>query len=129
MINEIRASTRATDPRGAWAWPYTGGSITSGNAVGDCNRPNNGYNNEFGVFNTARAMVGCDDVQFASSDPANGLGVGSSSNSSQGQARSSHGGGVNACFCDGSVRWIGNDVYPLVWYYMLSRNDGTPWNY
>lgn len=44
------------------------------------------------------------------------------------QARSRHSGGVNACFSDGSVRFIRNDITPRVWWYMNSRNDDQIYN-
>jgi len=47
----------------------------------------------------------------------------------QATARSSHTGGVNATFCDGSVRFITNSVPQNVWRFMNSRNDGQTWNY
>lgn len=40
------------------------------------------------------------------------------------QARSRHPGGVNACFADGSVRYISNGVKPSTWFKLNSRNDG-----
>jgi len=41
-------------------------------------------------------------------------------------ARSKHTGGVNACFADGSVRFVSNSVDQGVWFNLLSANDGTP---
>ena len=39
-------------------------------------------------------------------------------------ARSRHPGGVNACFCDGSVRFVGNEVDTDTWHAMWTRNGG-----
>jgi prepilin-type N-terminal cleavage/methylation domain-containing protein/prepilin-type processing-associated H-X9-DG protein len=36
-------------------------------------------------------------------------------------ARSRHPGGVNACFCDGSVRFIHNDIEPAPWHALWTR--------
>ena len=44
----------------------------------------------------------------------------------QAQSRSNHTGGVNACFADGSVRFIGNGIDQGVWFHLLSANDGNP---
>ena len=41
-----------------------------------------------------------------------------------GQARSRHPGGVNACFCDGSVRFIRDSISQITWVRLLSKNDG-----
>jgi prepilin-type processing-associated H-X9-DG protein len=42
----------------------------------------------------------------------------------QANARSMHRGGINCCFCDGSVRFIYTEVPQTVWRYIQSRNDG-----
>ena len=47
----------------------------------------------------------------------------------QAQARSGHTNGVNACFGDGSVRFINNAVDQVTWFQMNSRNDGVPYSY
>ena len=44
------------------------------------------------------------------------------------QARSSHAGGVNACFGDGSVRFVKDTISQNIWFYILSRNDGVALN-
>ena len=46
----------------------------------------------------------------------------------QAQARSRHGGGVNACFADGSVRFVSNYIDQAVWFYMLSAADGVSYS-
>jgi len=47
----------------------------------------------------------------------------------QAQARSRHLGGVNACFADGSVRFVRDSVALNIWEWMLSRNDGQAYDY
>ena len=47
----------------------------------------------------------------------------------QAQARSRHLGGVNACFADGSVRFVRDSVALNIWEWMLSRNDGQTYDY
>jgi prepilin-type processing-associated H-X9-DG protein len=42
----------------------------------------------------------------------------------QAQARSLHPGGVNACFGDGSTRFVTNNITTTAWYLLQSRNDG-----
>ncbi len=39
-------------------------------------------------------------------------------------ARSRHPGGVNACFCDGSVRFIGDDIQNTTWHALWTRAGG-----
>ena len=39
-------------------------------------------------------------------------------------ARSKHGGGVNAAFCDGSVQWIPDSIQPGVWQELSTMNSG-----
>lgn len=39
-------------------------------------------------------------------------------------ARSRHPGGVNACFCDGSVRFIENEIQPSTWHAFWTRKGG-----
>src|SRR5207247_1784555 len=39
-------------------------------------------------------------------------------------ARSLHSGGVNACFADGSVKFIKNDITELTWGLLQSKADG-----
>jgi prepilin-type processing-associated H-X9-DG protein len=43
---------------------------------------------------------------------------------SGGQSRSTHPGGVNVAFCDGSVRFIKNSIAWNVWYALLVKRDG-----
>jgi prepilin-type N-terminal cleavage/methylation domain-containing protein/prepilin-type processing-associated H-X9-DG protein len=45
-------------------------------------------------------------------------------NSYHGAARSYHSGGVNACFCDGSVRFISNSIDLATWRAVGSRGGG-----
>jgi prepilin-type processing-associated H-X9-DG protein len=46
----------------------------------------------------------------------------------QANARSRHPGGVNACFADGGVRFVADQVDLYVWFFMQSRNDGQTYN-
>jgi prepilin-type processing-associated H-X9-DG protein len=43
-----------------------------------------------------------------------------------GAARSYHSGGVNVCFCDGSVHFISNGIDTATWQYLGSIADGVP---
>ncbi len=118
LINEIRVPVNTADPRGSWALPYTGMSITAGHCRGDCGQPNDG---------TATQRSGCDDVQGGVGNNADGMGIGSTANSNQGQARSRHSGGVNCAMADGTVRFVRTSVTPQNWFYMNASSDGFTW--
>jgi prepilin-type processing-associated H-X9-DG protein len=98
---------------------FPGSSITAGNAQNDCTTPND---------NNFRS----DDVQGCTNGITLGLGTMGccpTCPSDKAQARSCHPNGVNACFADGSVRFVGNDVPQRVWWMMNSRNDGQTYSY
>ena len=44
------------------------------------------------------------------------------------KARSLHTNGVNVAFCDGSIRFVQNNVSQAVWWYMNSRDDGVTYS-
>jgi prepilin-type N-terminal cleavage/methylation domain-containing protein len=128
MINEVRVGLGATDRRGVWAMGTAGSSVTAALSVGDCTVPNdtaeysddiedcNQIRTALGVGNTGlgKLRMGCSNANLANNWP-----------NWQGQARSNHPDGIVACFCDGSVRYISNDVPENIWLTYNSRNDGT----
>ena len=133
MFNEVRRGLNSSDRRGVWAMGVGGASITAANAIGDCTTPND--SNEY-----SDDIEDCAALRTAGNYPASsGLGVlrmGCSNDNQprnwanwQAQARSGHTNGVNACFGDGSVRFIANSVDQVTWFQMNSRNDGTTYNY
>jgi prepilin-type processing-associated H-X9-DG protein len=40
--------------------------------------------------------------------------------------QSGHTGGINMCFCDGHVAFVGDDVDPKVWWALTTPNSGDP---
>jgi prepilin-type N-terminal cleavage/methylation domain-containing protein/prepilin-type processing-associated H-X9-DG protein len=129
LFNEVRIGLNTSDRRGVWAMGLGGSSVTVANAIGDCTTPNdaNEYSDDIEDCAAVRAVqgvgtsglgvlrMGCSDDNLPQNWP-----------NWQAQARSRHTNGVNACFCDGSVKFINNNIPQLVWGQLLSRNDGLP---
>jgi prepilin-type N-terminal cleavage/methylation domain-containing protein len=133
MFNEVRRGLNPSDRRGVWAMGVGGSSITCANAIGDCTTPNdrNEYSDDIEDCMALRVAGG-----YPSSSGLGKIRMGCSNDNKprnwpnwQSQARSAHVDGVNACFGDGSVRYISNAVDQITWFQMNSRNDGVPYNY
>lgn len=127
MFTEVRVGVGATDPRGVWAMGFPGSSVVAANAIGDCTTPND--RNE-----DSDDVQGCPKFWYQGIGSRNQIGCGRGvANlgwaSWQAQARSRHDGGVNACFADGSVRFVSDYVHQATWFYMLSAQDGVPFSY
>jgi len=127
MFNEVRIGINSKDPRGVWALGFPGASVTAANAIGDCTVPNDA--NEF-----SDDVEGCPEFWYAGIGRKDHIGCSTGFEdlgwpSWQGQARSRHIDGVNACFADGSVRFISNYIDQPVWFYMLSTQDGVAYRY
>ncbi len=128
LFNEVRVGIEARDRRGTWAMGLAGSSVTAANAtIGDCPTPNDReplsddiedcelyWSEELGP----RHRMGCSNHN----PPHNWANW-------QAQARSRHFGGVNACFADGSVRFVRDSIASNIWELMLSRNDGQVYDY
>jgi len=132
LLGEIRAGVTNFDSRGVWA--MSGGSSAlwaHGGITGDDYGPNC-------PFSDSDDVVGGDQIRTAFGG-ANGLTqegmpcYGMPGNIEQ-TARSMHAGGVNTCFADGSVHWIGDFVQVLpststnlsVWDRLNASADGQP---
>jgi len=116
LVDEIRAATAPTDLRGAWAMGQCGASISASMGRSDCPGPN-------------WAASGGDDINNCFDDPGKGMGCGPTFPNQQVSPRSMHPGGVNACFADGSVRFITNGVTQQVWFFLHSFNDGQVFDF
>ena len=102
LISELRAGLNSVDSRGVWAIGIPGSSITACNAWwGDCPGPN-------------CLIAASDDTWGCNSDNSKPRlkmpCYTSSSGGDQATTRSSHAGGVQTSFCDGSVHWISDSV-------------------
>ncbi len=122
MIGELRAGLSPVDPRGVWALGFPGCSIVNAGRATYNPTPNNLLG---GV-----AADGGDELEngIQYCNPTNAaLGMGcttSGTDMTSAMARSMHTGGVNCCFCDGSVHFIPNNVSQLTWVELLSKADG-----
>jgi prepilin-type N-terminal cleavage/methylation domain-containing protein/prepilin-type processing-associated H-X9-DG protein len=127
LFNEVRIGLNVNDRRGVWAMGLAGSSLTAASAIGDAITPNDAmeYSDDIEDCNLLRQTQGVGN---------SGLGVlrmGCSNDNLprnwpnwQAQARSRHANGVNACFCDGSVKFIQNSIAQSTWRLLLSRDDG-----
>ena len=112
LFNHVRAGVNSADPRGTWALA-TGGSYTYGCPTSDCHGPND-------TGGKSDDVLGCADRPDIAMGCFNG-------GDGQMNARSAHTGGVICGMGDGSVRFVPSSVSDLVWFEMLSRNDGQTW--
>ncbi len=113
MVSEVRIGVDQNDPRGVWAFGLAGSSIIVSHADGDCRLPND--------------MGGCsDDIRDAQNLPDEGLGSWTSCNSNQATARSKHSGGIQACYADGSIRFVSNTIDQYSWWLINAAQDGRP---
>jgi prepilin-type N-terminal cleavage/methylation domain-containing protein/prepilin-type processing-associated H-X9-DG protein len=125
FFNEVRAGLSELDHRGIWAMGLPGASITNAGRQPYNPSPNNplgdslgdGQGDELGDCNLFTYLgIGRRDRMGCQWD--------SSLNNDSAMARSQHTGGVNACFGDGSVKFIKQEITELAWGLLNSKNDG-----
>jgi prepilin-type N-terminal cleavage/methylation domain-containing protein/prepilin-type processing-associated H-X9-DG protein len=123
MVAELRAGISPLDPRGVWAMGYSSSSIVNGGRAAYNPTPNNTLGN---------SGSDGDEIQNCSKFWTNTIGTvqkmgcinDSGAIMSSSQSRSLHYGGVNVCFCDGSVRFIPNTISEFTWGLLMSKADG-----
>ncbi len=133
LLGELRAGVVPQDERGTWAMPNCASSLWAhGGVEGDAYGPNCkmaysddslGCSRAHAAFGGSAALakmrMGCFPEDLGSSQQG---------------ARSSHAGGVNTCFADGSVHFINDDIQTKpssdenlsVWDRLNASSDGQP---
>src|SRR5262249_6212414 len=123
LFNEVRAGISPLDPRGTWALGFPGASITNAGRAPYNPTPNNSLGD---------SGTDGDEIQNCSEFWAPGIGsqarMGCFNDPgaimTSGMARSLHPGGVNACFADGSVRFVSESISEYTWGLLNSKADG-----
>ncbi len=123
MYNEIRAGISPLDPRGTWALGFPGASITNAGRAAYNPTPNNILGDS---GSDGDEIENCYKFWYLGIGSQGGMGCINDSGSimTSGMARSKHTGGVNACFCDGSVHFIQNSINQVTWGLLNARADG-----
>lgn len=133
LLGEIRAGVCPQDERGTWAMPNAASSLWAhGGVYGDAYGPNC-------MMEHSDDSLGCSRAQAAvgGGKALAKMGMGcfpKDLGSSQQGARSLHPDGVNACFADGSVHYISDDIQVKpstdenlsVWDRLNASLDGQP---
>ena len=124
MFNEVRAGIDPLDSRGVWAMGHPGSSLTE--AGRNYNpTPNNRLDSPDGQT-YGDELQNCYKFWHYGIGASDGMGcfpntAGDQMNSAM--ARSSHTGGVNCGFSDGSVRFVKNEIDQYTWCILQSKND------
>ena len=135
LLGEIRAGVCAQDERGTWAMANAASALWAhGGVEGDAYGPNC-------KLEHGDDSLGCSRAHAAAGSGAAlaQMGMGCFPKdlaSSQQGARSLHAGGVNTCFADGSVHFIGDDIQSKpssdknlsVWDRLNASSDGQPFS-
>lgn len=134
MLAELRAGIVSFDCRGTWAMSGAGPSaIAACGHLGDARGPNP-------ISEKSDDTAACNEISAEIGDHTELLRLGmgcftgtTSHPNRQAAPRSSHQGGVFVTMCDGSVRWIGNDIDrargfddPSIWDRLILSADGFP---
>jgi prepilin-type N-terminal cleavage/methylation domain-containing protein/prepilin-type processing-associated H-X9-DG protein len=124
LFNEIRAGVSPLDPRGTWALGMPACSIT--NAGRNYNpTPNNSLGDDGNSGDEIQQAYKFWHVGIGSNQHMGAFPNSAGDTMTSGMARSNHLGGVNACFADGSVRFINNNITQWTWCMLQSKNDGV----
>lgn len=127
MVAEIRVGLNSIDGRGTWAIGMGGMSLCCEARSYNPTPNNNIWAGQGKCKDGGDETQTCYAVSKSFTDLAK-LGMpcncAKGNNNSGGQARSLHPGGVNVCMGDGSVKFIKNSITELLWYQLLTSQDG-----
>jgi prepilin-type processing-associated H-X9-DG protein len=121
-VAEIRAGIAPMDPRGVWSLGQVGSSAIARSGLhADSGRPNS-------IEPEGEEFLGCTNLTIAvGSGRLYSEGMACQVSGTAGEAniqsasRSSHAGGVNVLLCDGSVRFVLDDIAPAAWHALQTR--------
>jgi prepilin-type N-terminal cleavage/methylation domain-containing protein/prepilin-type processing-associated H-X9-DG protein len=122
MVGELRAGKSQLDPRGVWALGFPSSSIINAGRAAYNPTPNNNLGDS---GKDGDEIQTCGEFWTPTIGSRDGLGCIKDGNlMTSGMSRSRHTGGVNACFGDGSVRFINNAISEQTWCFLISKEDG-----
>jgi prepilin-type processing-associated H-X9-DG protein len=123
LINELRSGISPLDPRGTWALDFPSASIANAGRAAYNPTPNNLLGDSGG---DGDEIENCSKFWYVGIGSQQGMGCINDSGAimTSGMARSRHTGGVNACFCDGSVHFIKNSINQVTWGLLCAKADG-----
>ena len=131
MVAEIRIGLNEHDRRGTWAMGSAGASMLAWHGFGgDANGPNPSNDAADDILGCSKFTeeIGLDRLR------SERMTCWKTCPSYQASPRSVHPGGVHVAMCDGSARWIGDDVNTgpawseccSVWDRLIASQDGLP---
>lgn len=126
-VDEIRAGLDPLDPRGVWALGQVGSSLIARHGkLDDAGQPNHQHGSgevfigctalteKLGEAELSRERMACYNVGLEREFNA------------QCGSRSCHPGGVNVLLCDGSARFVPDEIDTEVWHAIHTRNGSEP---
>jgi prepilin-type N-terminal cleavage/methylation domain-containing protein/prepilin-type processing-associated H-X9-DG protein len=122
MVGELRAGKLGIDPRGVWALGFPSASIVNAGRAAYNPSPNNNLGDDGKSGDEIQNGANIWNPTIGSVDLMGCMKKGTLMTS--GMSRSRHSGGVNACFGDGSVRFIKNTIDEQTWCFYISKADG-----